>query len=167
MATEVQFESFKYLYEEENKLTDELDAKAKHYITLQTAFIAAVVFKFADIKAFITDPSIKIPASNIFLIAILFSASLLLCLIVLQVRDFEGLADPEDIISGYSDEPPSDAEFRDSRIVDFAVATNRNSQINSKNGFRLLLAGWLMFAALIYQLYLLLHILSPNLPILP
>src|SRR5947208_2887138 len=143
MATQVQFEFFKYLYEEENLLSDDLDTKAKHYITLQTAFIAAVIFKFADIKNFITDPSIKIPASNIFVIAILLSLSFLLCLIVLQVRDYEVVADPEMIISGYSDEPQSDAEFRDDRIADFTVATNRNAQINLANGSRLVWAGWL------------------------
>ena len=167
MATEAQFEFFKYLYEEENAITDDLQAKAKHYITLQTAFIAAVIFKFADIRQFITDPSVHIPASNIFIIAILLSLSLLLCLVVLQVRDFEGVADPEEIIAGFSAQPPVDADFRDDRIADFAVATNHNARINSANGSRLLIAGWLMFAALIYQMYLLLHILSPNLPILP
>jgi len=41
MASEAQFDFFKYLYEEENAITNDLHAKAKHYITLQTAFIAA------------------------------------------------------------------------------------------------------------------------------
>jgi hypothetical protein len=167
MATEAQFEFFKFLYEEENGITNDLQARAKHYITLQTAFIAAVIFKFTDIKKFIKDPSINVPASNIFMIAILLSLSLLLCLMVLQVRDFEGVADPEEIIEGFSAQPPLDAEFRDDRIADFAVATNHNAHINSANGSRLLLAGWLMFAALMYQMYLLLHVLSPHLPILP
>ena len=55
---------FKYLYEAENSITDDLHAKSRHYITLHTAFIAAVIFKLKDLDEFLSGRKIPIRTSS-------------------------------------------------------------------------------------------------------
>ena len=49
-------------------------------------------------------------------------------------------------------EPQDDLEFFEDRIVDCAVAANRNEKINTAAAIKIKVAGWLIFAAVIVQL---------------
>jgi hypothetical protein len=62
----------------------------------------------------------------------LLVAALLLTALAITVRDYEGICDPENVVTDFGESPPSDQEFLDDRIVDLAVATNRNHRQNNR-----------------------------------
>ena len=60
--------------------------------------------------------------------------------------------DPEKWINSLGAKPQEEPEFYDDRIVDFAVAINRNRAVNTKAANQIRIAGWLMLAAIGIQL---------------
>jgi hypothetical protein len=55
------------------------------------------------------------------------------------VYDNERITDPEKIVAGFGADEMSDASFFDDRIIDLAVACNRNK----KNNHIIIIAVWL------------------------
>ena len=152
MATEHQYKIFRELYDEENQRYSELDNKGKLYVTIITFYLGAIAFKFNDVTH-LTD-SVHYAKWFYLVIACVLVAALLCTIFAIRVRSFEGICDPEEVINHY-DNAPSDEEFFDDRIVDLAVATNRNSQQNDKIATNLSVASILIFAAAMIQLVLL------------
>ena len=73
--------------------------------------------------------------------AVFLLVSFLLSLYSAGVEDYEGVADPEKVIEKFGDTPPTDEAFLDDRIIDLAVACNRNSSVNDRKAKRLYWAG--------------------------
>jgi hypothetical protein len=150
MATEAQYQIFKELYDEESKRYSELDGKAKLYITIITFYLGAIAFKFKDVLEFTSPTSYAKWLYSA--IALVLVAALLCTVNAMRVRVFEGICDPVKLIKEFGDTPPTDDDFRDDRIADLAVATNRNFAQNNKiasslswaSGF-ILLAGIIQF----------------------
>jgi len=78
--------------------------------------------------------------------------ALLSTILAISIRSFEGICDPEDVIANFGDAPPRDADFLDDRIVDLAVATNRNASQNNQT------AQYLRAAIILLFLGVLLHV---------
>jgi hypothetical protein len=139
MATEVQYKVFKEVYDEESERYSNLGTRANLYLTLITFYLGAVLLKVDDVLKFVT--TFRVPVVLFLLIGALLVVALLLTALAVSIRDYEGVCDPEEVIEGFSESPPLDEEFLDDRIVDLAVATNRNSRQNNR------VAGLLQWAA--------------------
>jgi hypothetical protein len=157
MATDGQYKFFNELYEEENQRSLQLDNKAKLYLSIIIFYLGAVAFKFKDVLE-LTNSAQYTRWAYLAIAAILVLA-LLFTVLATRIRAFEGVCDPEEVIEGFGDEPPTDEDFFDDRIVDFALATNRNSVQNDRIAGNLEKASVLIFLAGLTQAVLFLFVL--------
>jgi hypothetical protein len=150
MATEAQYKFFEKLYDEQADRRKNIQERAKFYFTVVSFYFGAVVFKLQDIVQAKSHPRMEI----VFGIcsAVVISLSLLFTLLAIRVRAYEAPCDPEKWIENVGENPQDDLEFFEDRIVDFAVAANRNEKINTAAAIKIKVAGWLIFAAVIVQL---------------
>jgi hypothetical protein len=143
MATEKQYLFFKGLYDEENARQTSLADRAKVYLSLVTFYSAFVLFAAEKLKPDTT-------ALKIIFVGTVGStlAAFLLSLWSIRVSEYEALNDPQEIITGFGTSPPEDEDFFDDRIVDFAVAYQRNSIVNDRKAVKLSWAGFLLLAGI-------------------
>jgi hypothetical protein len=72
----------------------------------------------------------------------------------ISIHDYEGVFDPEGVIKSFGKAPSQDNDFLDDRIVDLAVATNRNSTQNDKVARSLRWAARIILLAVLLQVVL-------------
>jgi hypothetical protein len=129
MATEKQYAFFKSLYDEENERTKILGEHAKNNLGLVAVYSAFILF-VADKNA----DHLQAIGKSLFVAAVLFMLlAFLLSLVATQISVFCAVADPDQIFAAYGDEPPTDEEFFDDRIIDYSTAYERNSSVNDQN----------------------------------
>lgn len=131
MFTQRQYDFFKTLYDEESARYTELENRAKLYLGVITLYVGAIAFKIEDVSKFAR--TVNIPWPVLLVVGLLFLVSLLLTILAIKIRHYEGISEPEDILAEIGDAPPTDEEFFEDRIVDLAVATKRNVEQNNKN----------------------------------
>jgi hypothetical protein len=150
MATQVQFEVFRAAYQQETERYTRLESRAKFYLTIVTFYLGAIAFKFSDVLVFAKEYRI----ATIFYIGtgILLLASLLFAILSMRIRKYEAPFDPEKIIKSFGESPPKDDDFLDERLVDYAVATNRNRTVDNRVANLLSVSSWLLFAGISLQL---------------
>jgi hypothetical protein len=143
MATEKQYLFFKGLYDEESARQTSLADRAKVYLSLMTFYSAFVLFAAEKLKP---DTAVL----KILFVATVASTLLafLLSLWSIRISEYEALNDPQEIIAGFGTSPPEDEDFFDDRIVDFAVAYQRNSDVNDRKATQLTWAGFLLLAGI-------------------
>ncbi|HEY6159274.1 MAG TPA: hypothetical protein VIV88_17635 [Gemmatimonadales bacterium] len=146
MATKEQYAFFRALYDEEEHTYDQLEARARLYLTIISLFLAALLLKADEAKR--SAEALGLPWFLLTTVALLLAGALLLVVIAMRIRTYEGPADPQAIIEGFADEPPTDDTFLDERIVDLAVATNRNSVANNKTATTLQYASYCLVLAM-------------------
>jgi hypothetical protein len=151
MATDTKYRIFKEIYDEETKRYSELDGKAKLYVTIITFYLGATAFKFKDV----IELTGAVPCGRWLYLAMgsVLIAALLRTVLAIRIRNFEGICNPVEVIREIAKTLPNDDDFREDRIVDLAVATNRNSAQNDNIARNLsfasvfiLLAGIIQFA---------------------
>ncbi len=125
MATEKQYQFFKALYDEENRRHSELADRAKMYIGIVTLYVGAISFKIEDITKFAKNENV--PVWLFLLVGAIFLGALLFSVWAIFVRDYESIVDPEALAEQFGTAMPTEDDFFSARIVDFAVAVNRNS----------------------------------------
>lgn len=146
MASEKQFEFFKFLYDEEEQRAHFLQEHAKNNLTLATLYSAFVIFVIEKLRP---DSAFS---KSIFIATVVFMLlAFLLSLWGSQISNYEALTDPDDIIEEYGDEPPSDEEFFDNRIADISVAYRRNSLTNDKKAIQLQFARYCLLAGVAFH----------------
>jgi len=150
MATKEQYGFFLSLYQEEERTYEQLEGRAKVYLTIISIFLAGLLLKADDAKK--SAAILGMPWWLLSGVALLLSAALLLVVIAMRIRTYEGAADPEAIIAKFGERPPVDEDFFDDRIVDLAVATNRNSVVNNKTATTLEWASYCLVAAILVLL---------------
>lgn len=150
MATKAQYDVFRGAYEEENDRHSGLEGRAKLYLTIITAYLGAVAFKTTDVLAFLKVFSI--PFYWYLLLGVSLVLALLLTVCAMGIRKYEGVFDPEAEIKSFGEKQPTDEDFFDKRIVDLAVATSRNSDVNNRIASYLQWCGILVFIAVCLQL---------------
>ena len=140
MATKIEFEAFKYLYEREHARYLELGNRAKIFLSLITLIFGSLFLKL--------DAILTIAGRHwsILLILIMtwlaFMGALICTLLSLFIRVYEGLNRPRRMADEIDETHPDEATFLDSRIADFTVATERNHKENESR------ASWLQRAGL-------------------
>ena len=146
MATEKQYLFFKSLYDEERARQTSLQDRAKTYLTLVTFYSAFVLFVVEKLTP------INICTMLVFLAAMAsMGIAFLLCILALNVSEYEGLNDPEQILNEEfkNNATPTDDDFFESRIADYAVAYTRNSAVNDSKANLVSYAGYLLLAGIV------------------
>jgi hypothetical protein len=153
MATSLQYEFFRRLYEEQNERRKILEVRAQFYFSILSLYFGIVVFKFSDL---LTPSKALSPASlspTFRTIHVIVAGCLVIglttTLLAIRIRNFEMPNNPRKIIDNMSEWPPSDDDFCDHRIVDYAVATTRNWDRNEECARYLRISGWFLVAAVV------------------
>lgn len=147
MATKEQYEFFQTLYAEEERTYEQLEGRAKVYLGIISAFLAGVLLKSEDVSK--SAKILGVSWLAILAVATLLSIALLCVVYALRIRAYEGVADPLDVIAGFEGNGPTDAEFFEDRIADYAVAASKNFATNNKTATALAWACGLLIAAMI------------------
>jgi len=148
MATKDQYEFFRSLYDEEERTSLQLEGRAKVYLGIISAFLVTFFLKTDD--AINSASKLKIPFPLLLVEALFFSAALAFVLFALRIREFEAVNDGVRIIEEATNDGPTDEQFFEDRIVDYAFASSRNRQINNETSSALARAAWLLIAGMIF-----------------
>lgn len=146
MASKEQYEFFRSLYQEEERTHEQLEGRARVYLSVIAAFLAAVLLKAPEVVK--SAEALRVPWWMILTEAIFLTASLLLILLALRIRAYEAVNDAEAIVNGFDGDGPSDEEFFEDRIADYAVAAARNLKANNETAGLLSWGSWLLVAAM-------------------
>lgn len=147
-VTKEQYEFFRSLYEDEQKTSEKLEGRAKVYLGIVSAFLAAIIVK-ADEARKIAD-TLHLRWAFLLADAIPVTVALFLVLWSLRVHRFEAVNDGPDLVTLYSDEWPSEEQFFGDRIVDYAFASSVNRKSNNKTAAQLTHAGLWIGGAILY-----------------
>jgi len=147
MATKDQCDFFRFLHDEEERRYEQLEARGKLYLSIVTLFLATLIFKAQDVRASVKE--LNVPWWLVLAEAVLLAVTLFFIVLGALIRDYEGVADPERVLESFGEEPPSDDEFFDDRIADYAVSTNRNAAVNDRVARHLEIAGLILGAAMV------------------
>lgn len=132
------------MYDEESAREKALTGKGQLYLTIGTFFVGGLAISLNEVFA-----SAHTVAQLSFVGAfLLFSIALVLVIRALGVYDYEGVCDPEETLLSYPSPPPDDEFFLD-RVVDIAVASNLNSEVNDRRAGLLHKASWLLVAGVV------------------
>jgi hypothetical protein len=143
MATEIQYQVFRSFYDEESTRYSSLAARAQLYFSVVSLYVGAIAFKFDEIRKL--AETFRVPALLLLIAGVCMLASLLMTILAVAIRNYEGLCDPVEVIEGFGDTPPTDSDFLDDRIAEAAVATNLNFKQNNRTANFLSWAVFLLF----------------------
>jgi hypothetical protein len=151
MATNTQYEIFKAVYDEEVERYSALESRSKLYLTILTFYLGAIAFKIEDVMKFVSQ--FRVPLWLYMSIALVLLLGLLLTILATRIREFEGICDLEKVVDSFGAKPPTDEDFLDDRLADLVVATKRNSIQNDKIATCLQWASYMLFVAVLLQLF--------------
>jgi len=154
VATKTQYDCFKTVYDEETTRYAQLENRSKLYLTIITFYLGAIAFKVDAVLKFVSQ--FKVPISIYAAMAVVLLGALLLTVLATRIRAYEGIYDPEDVIESFGQSAPLDDEFLDDRIIDLAVAAQRNAEQNNTVARVLQWASYLLAGAVLLQLVALL-----------
>jgi hypothetical protein len=97
MATELQYEYFQKLYEEENERYRDLAARGRFLLGLQTLYASALALKFKDFMEFAQGT--RLPMQAIGAVGLLAGIGLLFTILAMRIRAYEGPSDLKDMIT--------------------------------------------------------------------
>lgn len=144
MATENQYAFFKSLYDEENGRATILADHAKNNLGLATLYSAFILFVVEKQVA-----NIGWSGKLLFCGAIVsMLGAFLLSLMATQIAAYQVPNEPTDIIEGFGDNPPTDEDFFDARIIEYALACEANSSVNDGKADMLRYARYLLLAGI-------------------
>ena len=149
-VTKEQYEFYRALFDAEERTSLQLEGRAKVYLGIVSAFVAAMIVKASDAEA--TARSLHIPWGLMLLEALPMTIALALILWALRIRNFEAVNDGAQIISEYGDDWPTEEQFYGDRLVDYAFASSTNRTLNNKTALFLSWSSWFMASGIIYFL---------------
>jgi hypothetical protein len=150
MMTQRQYDFFRALYEEENTRFKDLVERGKIYLTVVAAYSGLFTFT-ADKMPGATVGTV--PRVVFCLVAGFLVAALISIVRSLGIYSYEGLTDPEKVVNQIGATPQSDDDFFDRRVVDLAVAHNRNEKQNDRRAKCLTVATWLMALGIVFHMF--------------
>lgn len=148
MATKDQYEFFQGLYEEEERTALQLEGRAKVYLGVISAFLVTIFLKTDD--ALKSANALRIAFPLLLAEALCLSIALVLVIVSLRIRVFEAVNDGLEIIEGYEGSGPTDEEFFEDRIADYAIASSRNRAVNNQTSAILAWASWLIISGMVW-----------------
>ena len=113
------------------------------YFSIVSLYLGAIAFKFDDIRTLADH--FRVPSLLVLIAGGFLLVSLLMTILAVAIRNYEGVCDPVEVIDGFGDAPPSDSDFLDDRIAELAVATNLNFAQNNRTANLLSWAVVLLF----------------------
>jgi len=149
VASDAQYEYFKFLYEHERARYEALVNRGKLYLSIVTLYMGLLAVG--------TDKAIdalgrSMALRSVYMVSVLLLVTALVFVVyAVGIYTNEKPSDPEQLVSSFGDERPSDEAFRDARIVDLAVATGRNSANNDRRAKRLRTATILLLSGIFGQ----------------
>ena len=158
MATQAQYQCFKDIYDREAKRAEYLIDRGKTYLTIITIYMGLL-----SVSADKIISRLAAHRSAVYLYAlslICFIASLSLLIFSIGIYKYIYPTNPENIIHGFTEEPPNDEDFFDDRIIEFSVAFRHNINVNEKRANLLKYASWFMLFGISCQAYVLLAIIT-------
>lgn len=150
---EKQYNFFKYLYEKEESRYKELLNRGKVFISIITFYLGLLLFKTSDYQT--ADAFIDTLGIKVFLYAlpiILFSIAFLINILSLGIYTYEYPNDLKSLIINNENQLYNNTEFLKGRIVDFAIAMERNYETNNKRAKLLFYTSIFMFLGIIGHL---------------
>jgi hypothetical protein len=147
-VTKEQYEFFHALYDEEGRNALQLEGRAKVYLGVISAFLAALLLKIGDAKDI--AKALQVPWELLLADALPMSVALLLVLWSLRIRRYKAVNDGLLIIKKYKDNWPGESQFFEDRSLDFADSSSRNREINSEMAAVLAWAGRWMAVGILF-----------------
>jgi hypothetical protein len=148
MATQIQYEILKTIYDEELQRCSELRNSAKIYLGVCTFFIGGLILK---LDKFIANAN-KLVIAILLTSAIALICTSILLLLALGIYKYEQLCNPRQVIEGFGSGPPSNDEFLDDRLVDIAVACDRNHKQNDRRASFIYVASIILLIGIILSI---------------
>lgn len=130
MATETQYQFFKYIYDSEQARYRELIDRGKLFLSIITIYLGLLAVAVDKTIPFIKSSLFVKTTYAISVICIVVAMALVV--LAVGLFKYEYPSDPLRIIESFTKTPPTDDDFRDERLVDFTVATKRNFALNEK-----------------------------------
>ena len=152
MATKDQYEFYRSLYDEEERTSLQLEGRAKIYLGVISAFLVTFLLNTDEVVR--SAHTLGIPWWAILIEAVIFSAAMLCVIYSLRINVYEAVNDGSSLIDSYVGDGPTDEEFFEDRIADYAVASSRNRNVNNTTASVLAWAGWLLISGMILLLIL-------------
>lgn len=148
MASEKQYDFFKYLFEQENARGDKLNEYGKNAIALVTGYSGFVLFVAENMKAALAGywPRFFFLSVIGFMLVALIAA-----LWATRLAEYQVLNDPEAVVRQFGPAPMPDDVYFDNRIADATVATQWNSGVNNRKAQGLMVAGMLLVAGIFFH----------------
>lgn len=157
MATEKQFEFFKFIYLQEEERHKELIERGKVYLAILTFYIGFLVSNFSsatDLTKQLTFWDIA-KLSILLFGVLLFIVAFVFVTMSLSIYKHEVFADPKEIIENFGETAPTDSDFYDDRIIEFSASTIKNRSINNSRAKKLKYATILMLLGITVHIILL------------
>jgi hypothetical protein len=149
-VTKEQYEFYRSLYDEEERTSVQLEGRSKVYLGVVSAILAAILFKADDARK--TADALHIPWELLLLEALAMTLALLVVLWALRFRDYQAVSDGVELFDRDSDNWPSNEEFYEERVADYAEASTENKRINTQTARLLAVASWLISSGILVLL---------------
>ena len=137
MATQIQYDAFKAIYDLESEHYRDIQNSCKIYISICSFFLGGLAFKLHSVFS-----GASTVAKAAFLLSVTsFIFAFVFVMLATWAYSYQALCRPAEYIEDLGNVPPTDAEFLDDRIVDIAYAWDVNSAINNRKGHFLQVAS--------------------------
>ena len=153
MATPAQHTCFKNIYEREIARYERLIDRGKLYLSIITLYLGLLAVAADEVTPEIADHWI---ITGAYLASfILFIFALALVINAIGIRTYVYPTDPIKVIKELGAHPPTDSEFFDKRIADYAAAFEKNHPVNDGRAKLLKYASFFMLAGIFCQVIVL------------
>jgi hypothetical protein len=146
-VTKEECEFFRDLYEAEERVALRLEGRAKVYLGVISAVLAAVLLKAGDAKAI--AKTLKIAWVLLLMEALAMTCALVLVLWSLRLHRYDAANDGIKLMKRYAEDWPDEADFNKERAIDYAVASSRNRMRTEGMAKTLSLASFFMMSGIL------------------
>jgi hypothetical protein len=133
-VTKEQYEFYRSLYDEEERTSVQLEGRSKVYLGVVSGILAAILFKADEARK--TADLLHVPWVLLLLEALSMTIALIVVFMALRFRDYQAVSDGLELIERDRDDWPTNEEFYEARIVDYAEAsTETEGSIDKRLSF--------------------------------
>lgn len=129
MATQQQFEYFKFKYKEEDERNEFLIKRSELYMSLPALIFTGLIFELSDIKCYCSGSCLTTILFCSLLVSLVIT--IVFILLAIRLRDYQQDLDVGEYVEELGNSAPTDEEFFNNRIAMFIVATKNNFAINN------------------------------------
>ena len=149
-VTKEQCDFFRGLFEAEERLSNQLEGRAKVYLGVISAILAAILLKADEARK--AADMLHIPWLLLLMESLAMTLALLIVLLALRFRDYQAVSDGLELVERDSTHWPTNEKFYEERVADYAEASTENRRINMETARLLAAASWLMSSGILVVL---------------